>query len=327
MEDFEGALEVETLPGPMVQGVDNAAQSLGGDLREVSALGQVLAQEAVGVLVGASLPGMVGMSEVDEQVQPLFQFERTGEFASVVQRQTVAFLSGQSAERSPELLGDRLGGAGVDLSRDNVAAGPIHTGDEVSRASFADDGVAFPIAESRSFVGLFRPFVDGSFAQDLALARGLAVGLAAGFSGDPQEGTELPRSLGIGPDPAIDRRMADRKALQTRRSTGRHASGDLLRRPVVRQTLADVGHQAVMTGLEPTQMGPSSAVGPRLCMAWLIAALDRAIACALPADGAAMAAQAAGDLGMGIALESHSVDDISFVHGKMAVRHREHSVV
>ena len=74
-------------------------------------------------------------------------------------------------------------------------------------------------------------------------------------------------------------------------------------------------------------MGPSSAVGSSLCIARLIAALDGAIAFALPTDGAPMAAQATGDLRGGIALQLHSVDDISFVHGKMAVRHREHSVV
>ena len=91
MEDFERALKAEALPGPMVQGVDNTAQSLRGDLRQVGALGQVLAQEAVGVLVGAPLPGMVGMGEVDGQVQSLFQFDGTGELPAVVQRQAMAF--------------------------------------------------------------------------------------------------------------------------------------------------------------------------------------------------------------------------------------------
>jgi hypothetical protein len=75
----------------------------------------------------------------------------------------------------------------VDFAGDHIAAGPIHAGDEVSGASFADDGIAFPIAEPRTFVGFLRAFIDGSFAQDLALARGFAVGLATGLAGDPQE--------------------------------------------------------------------------------------------------------------------------------------------
>jgi hypothetical protein len=40
-----------------------------------------------------------------------------------------------------------------------------------------------------------------------------------------------------------------------------------------------------------------------------------------------MAAQTAGDFRITMAQPTHSVDDISFVHGKMTVRHREHSVV
>ena len=50
----------------------------------------------------------------------------------------------------------RLAGAGVNLVCDDIAAGLIHTGDEVSGASFADHRVAFPIAEPGTFVGLLR---------------------------------------------------------------------------------------------------------------------------------------------------------------------------
>ena len=256
-----------------------------------------------------------------------FQFDRTGELAAVVQGQAPAFLGGQSAKRAFQLFCDRLGGTGVDLACDDIPAGPIHTGDEMSSASFADHGVPLPIAEPGAFVGLLRAFVDGPFAEDLAPAGGLAVGFAAGLSGDPQEGTELLRSLTIPPDPAIDGGGTDRKAHEVRWGTGRHASGDLLRRPAVRQPLADIGHQTAMAGLRPRQMGPPSAVRQGLGAARIVAALDAGVAFALPANGAAMTAQAAGDLGIRIALELHSVDDISFVHGKMTVRHREYSVV
>jgi hypothetical protein len=85
--------------------------------------------------------------------------------------------------------------------------------------------------------------------------------------------------------------------------------------------------RAAMPGLGPTQMGSPADVGQDLGVARVIATIRNGVTSALPADGAAMAAQAAGDLGITIALESHSVDDISLVHGKMAVRHREHSVV
>lgn len=74
-------------------------------------------------------------------------------------------------------------------------------------------------------------------------------------------------------------------------------------------------------------MDPSSAIRQSLGGAWIVAALDTGIAFVLPADRGSMATDAASDLSVAIALESHSIDDISFVHGKVAVRHREHSVV
>ena len=327
MKDFEGTAIAQAFSRSMIQLGDIEAELCGGDLRQIGAFGQVLTQQAVSVLVGAAFPGVVGMGEVDRQIESAFQLDRTGELAAVVQGQAPAFLGGQSAKGSLELLGDRLGGAGGDLACDQIAAGPIHTGQKIAATTFAHHGVAFPMAELPPVVSLFRAFVDGAFADDLAPARGLAVGLATGLAGDPQERTELMCPLGIGPDPPIDRRMADREAFQARRGTGRQTTGDLLRRPVVRQTLGDVGHQAAVTGLGLTQVGPPSAVGQGLGIGRIIAALDAGVAFALPADGGSMTADAACDLGVGITLESHSADDISFVHGKMVVRHREHSVV
>jgi len=261
VEDLEGTLKAQALAGSAIQGVDDGTQLVGSDLGQIGALGQVLTQEAIGVLVGSTFPGMVGMREVDGQIESAFQLDRTGELAAVVQRQTATFLGGQSADRPVELLGDRPGGAGMDLSCHDVAAGAIHAGDEVSLASFADDGVAFPIAEPGAFVGLFGAFVDGPFAEDLALTRGFAIGLATWFSSNPQERTELMGPLGIGPDPAIDGGVTDRKAHEVRRGTVRESAGDLLGRPAVGQSFGDVSHQMTVSGPGSTQMGPPSAVG------------------------------------------------------------------
>jgi len=61
VEDFSGSAEAQTLPRPAIQGMDVTAESLRRDLGQVGALGQVLPQQAVGVLVGSSLPGVVRM--------------------------------------------------------------------------------------------------------------------------------------------------------------------------------------------------------------------------------------------------------------------------
>ena len=72
------------------------------DFRQIAALGQVLPQQAVGVLIGAPFPGVVRMGEVDRQVEFAFQFEGPGELAAVVQGQAPAFLDGQSTNRPIE---------------------------------------------------------------------------------------------------------------------------------------------------------------------------------------------------------------------------------
>ena len=80
-----------------------------------------------------------------------------------------------------------------------------------------------------------------------------------------------------------------------------------------------------MAGLGP-RVRPPTDVGPGLGGTRMVPSFRVGVAFTLAADGAAMAPQTAGDLGIPIALKPHSVDDISFVHGKMTVRHREHSL-
>ena len=104
-------------------------------------------------------------------------------------------------------------------------------------------------------------------------------------------------------------------------------AGDLLGRPAVFQVFTDPGHQTAVIGLGPMQMGSPAAVRLSLSVTGIISAGNQAVAPSLSADSATMPSQTAGDLCVAIALMQHSVYDISFVHGKMVVRHREYSLV
>src|SRR4030065_196795 len=64
-EQFRGTLEAQRLAWPGVQFPGNRIQFFLGEATEVAALGQVLPQQAVGVLVDATLPGAVRIGEVD----------------------------------------------------------------------------------------------------------------------------------------------------------------------------------------------------------------------------------------------------------------------
>jgi len=64
-ELFGGAGEAQAFAGSVVELVGDGVEVGFGDGAEVGALGEVLAQQAVGVLVGAALPGGVRVAEVD----------------------------------------------------------------------------------------------------------------------------------------------------------------------------------------------------------------------------------------------------------------------
>src|SRR3990167_7096244 len=63
-EQFRGTLEAQRLAWSGVQFPGNRIQLFLGEATQVAALGQVLPQQAVGVLVDAALPGAVWISEV-----------------------------------------------------------------------------------------------------------------------------------------------------------------------------------------------------------------------------------------------------------------------
>jgi len=65
VEGFGWCLPAEGLSGSAVDRVRDGFNLFGCPSREVGALGEVLAQQFVGIFVGAALPEAVGISEVD----------------------------------------------------------------------------------------------------------------------------------------------------------------------------------------------------------------------------------------------------------------------
>ena len=63
--DLDGALETEALTRSDVQLVGNRIQLLLAAHRQIRALGQVLADQSVDVLIAAALPGAVRVAEVN----------------------------------------------------------------------------------------------------------------------------------------------------------------------------------------------------------------------------------------------------------------------
>ena len=109
VESFGGGLPVEGLAGSTVQGGGDGGEIVDGVSAEVGALWEVLAQQAVGVLVGAALPGAVRIAEVDVDVGVDAELSVLGHLGALVPGQRSAELLGQRGDRGRDRVTDGLG--------------------------------------------------------------------------------------------------------------------------------------------------------------------------------------------------------------------------
>ena len=86
MKDLEWALITQALSGTMVQRANVGSQLIIRKNRQVGVLGQVLSQQAVGVLIGAAFPGVVRMGEEYLHKQPALLLSLRGQSSKPRQR-------------------------------------------------------------------------------------------------------------------------------------------------------------------------------------------------------------------------------------------------
>lgn len=90
-----------------VQQIRKLVQLLLGVLGQVSSLGQKLADTAVGVLVGAALPGAVRISKVNSDARLLSEFGVFGHFLTLVIRHAFTSCQRHAIERRAKPFGRR----------------------------------------------------------------------------------------------------------------------------------------------------------------------------------------------------------------------------
>src|SRR5215211_7045045 len=108
MEGLCWGSPAEGLAGSAVEGSSDGGEVAGAVLAEVGALGEILAQQAVGVLVGAPLPGAVRVTEVDRQAGVDPQLGVLGQLGALVPGQGPAQLVGQRRDRGGDRVADSL---------------------------------------------------------------------------------------------------------------------------------------------------------------------------------------------------------------------------
>lgn len=199
-------------------------------------LGRVLAEQAVGVLVGAAFPRVVGGGEGEAGGGGPLERGVVMELRAVV---------GGDGAHGMGLGPDEAGGAGVDLGRpadaqlaeEDVAGLALDEG-EGAGAGLAGSahGIHFPVAQLGARLDDLRPGGDGPFPGQAAAAVVAAVAFPPLFARAAQVGVQGAAGVLVGPDVAGDGFVTDREPL-----LALEAAGDLLGTPVLAQECLDPG--------------------------------------------------------------------------------------
>src|SRR5664280_479756 len=177
------------------------------DVREVDALGQVLAEEPIGVLVGAALPGRVWVAEVDGDVGGDGEGRVVGHLGALVPGDGAPELFRQGLDGRAHRHVDGLSGTvAVEVEEEQEPACPLHERPHGGVTAFAQDDVALPVARNGTIVCFGRPLGDHDHPRQAPALLRPALGTAGGASGTQTAG-ELPAQLAAALD---EERLVDR---------------------------------------------------------------------------------------------------------------------
>jgi hypothetical protein len=259
-------------------------------LGQVGALREVLAQQAVGVLVGAAPLGPAGVGEKHSVAQQRSDLLVVGHFRALVPGEGEADRLREFCQDCEQCVADGLGGP-VDgqVDQSQVAAGAIDQGGDRGLVLSADDEVALPGTDTSAVQSCRWSVFDqqsGSDEPTTALVRATAP-LPQGPAGAQPAGELAAESALAG---AVER-LVDRLVTDVSRPlVGMglpEPCGDLLRAPILFQLGLDNGAQAGVGEQPSASRTAGSLPGSRVDQVGVIdAAVVRAhVAAQLPAHG------------------------------------------
>ena len=127
-EHLERRGEVEALAWARIQPMRNGVQLALRITRQIRALGQVLAQQAIRVLIGPTLPGAVRISKEHLDGEPLSQTFVLGHLFAPIIRQGFAQRRGHMLKFFREALSGTRRIRPIHSGQDDQACRPLHQG-------------------------------------------------------------------------------------------------------------------------------------------------------------------------------------------------------
>ncbi len=206
-------MEVETLTWSGIEFVGDDIAVVLSERGHAGALGQVLADEAVGVFVGATFPGVMGRGEIELQTDGVLDCGIAMELGAVV--------GGDGAEVLGVALGQANGavvellcGARLELADQDVTGFALDQADDAVLVAVAHDGVDLPMAELAAPGNRGWAFGEMALAGEPAAAVVGAVALAkAALACTPQMLMQVAAAAPVVPNVAVDGLVADAQAL------------------------------------------------------------------------------------------------------------------
>ena len=285
--DFQGRGEVQTLSRARVQAMRDGVQFALRVARQVRPLGQVLAQQPIRILVGATLPGAIRIGKEDPDRQSLSQAFVLGPLVPSIVRQGFPQQGGHMPEFLCKALAGTRGICPVHPGQDDQACGPLHQGPDGRPIAGSLDEIAFPVVRHRAGNHLSGALGNRRHMGDLAPS------IRSPRPRPPRVACLTPRRQQCAPQDAAGQHLQARIDGLGRqlfahvvRIRALEPSGNLLGRAALGQMRP---HVLPQPGIQEFTWSPRLTCvgdGPRLCRAGAIGVPSRGVAAQLAAHGA-----------------------------------------
>ena len=160
--------EVEDFSGAVVEAGGDGVEIVLAERGKGHGFGEILTQQAVGVLVGTALPRRVRVGEEDAHGGGEGQALVVGHFLALVVGQRLAQRCRNGVQGAGERTGSDIGLARWHVNQNNKAGGALNQGANGAGTPCTKYEIALPMAGHQSTFDFFRPLLDVCHVAELA---------------------------------------------------------------------------------------------------------------------------------------------------------------
>ena len=165
-KQLSGTPEAQRLACSGIQFPGDRIEDCLGELAQITALGQVLPQQTVGILVDAALPGAVLIGEVDLHTGGFRQPLVSRHLSALIICHRQARLRLDTIEHMAEAAQRRCGAGVVHLRQHRKEGGALHQGADCRAVMRSLDEIPLPMPGDQPLFNLWRTVMDADHVRD-----------------------------------------------------------------------------------------------------------------------------------------------------------------